>query len=97
LIVCTHKHCKRRGGKQTLREIKRALRDAGLRKEIMISKIKCLGQCGHGPVVVQYPQGIWYGSVDEKCARNIVENGLHSETPVERKILKIIGVDRSAA
>ncbi len=33
----------------------------------------CLEQCEHGPVVVIYPQGIWYGRVGAGDVSRIVE------------------------
>lgn len=42
----------------------------------------CLDQCEHGPVVVIYPQGIWYGHVRVEDVPRIVR-----ETLIEGRIL----------
>ncbi len=73
VLVCKHKTCARQGAKETARELKRALKRENLRDEVLITKVKCLDQCGSGPVVVVYPEGVWYGGVDGGRAREIVE------------------------
>jgi (2Fe-2S) ferredoxin len=36
----------------------------------------CLEQCEHGPTVVIYPQGIWYGGVTPEDVPRIIEETL---------------------
>jgi (2Fe-2S) ferredoxin len=43
----------------------------------------CLDQCEHGPNLVIYPQGIWYGGVRLEDVPRIVE-----ETIIKGKILE---------
>lgn len=72
VLVCKHKTCAKQGAKESTRELKRALKDEDLRDRVMVTKVDCLDQCGRGPVVVIYPDGVWYGSVDAQDAREIV-------------------------
>ncbi|HYP54527.1 MAG TPA: (2Fe-2S) ferredoxin domain-containing protein [Pyrinomonadaceae bacterium] len=76
LLVCRHKSCSRRGGKAAVKELRRALKEHDLRERVMLTKVKCLDLCGRGPVVVVYPEGVWYGGVGEQGAREIVERHL---------------------
>ena len=57
ILVCKNDSCVERGGKEVAKALKRALDDAGLRKQVLLSKVRCLKQCGRGPVVVVYPDG----------------------------------------
>jgi len=51
-------------GKQALREaFKRELKAAGFGLLARANHTGCLDQCEHGPNVVIYPLGIWYGGV----------------------------------
>jgi (2Fe-2S) ferredoxin len=51
-------------GQQALREaFKKELKKAGLGALVRANHAGCLEQCEHGPTVVIYPQGIWYGKV----------------------------------
>lgn len=87
ILVCEHKTCLKQGGRETAKELKHALKDAGLTKEVMLTKVDCLDQCGNGPVVVIYPDGVWYGDVDEREARRIIEKHIASGELIEDKIL----------
>jgi (2Fe-2S) ferredoxin len=73
VLACDHKDCARGGGKEALRELKGALKEAGLRDEVLITKVDCFDLCEHAPVLVVYPEGVWYGEVDERGAREIAE------------------------
>ena len=73
VLVCEDKDCARGGGREALRELKRALKEAGLRDEVLVTKVECFDLCEHAPVVVVYPEGVWYGGVGEQGAREIVE------------------------
>ncbi len=42
---------------------KKELKSAGLGAAVRANHAGCLEQCEHGPTVVIYPQGIWYGHV----------------------------------
>lgn len=88
VLVCQHKTCLKQGGKTSRKALKRALKERDLRGEVMVTKVKCLDQCGRGPVWVVYPDGVWYGSVDERAARKIVTEHLEEGRVVEEKVLR---------
>jgi len=46
----------------------------------------CLGVCSGGPIVVVYPEGIWYHHVDEAALERIVREHLEQNSPVEEYI-----------
>lgn len=46
----------------------------------------CLGVCSGGPIVVVYPDGIWYHHVDEAVLDRIVDDHLLHNRPVEAHI-----------
>jgi sirohydrochlorin cobaltochelatase len=88
ILVCRHKTCLKQGGKASAKALKRALRERGLREQVMITKVKCLDQCGRGPVMVVYPEGVWYGGVDEQTARQIVTEHLEQGRAIEKRVLR---------
>jgi (2Fe-2S) ferredoxin len=49
---------------------------------VRINTAGCLDQCEHGPVLVVYPQGIWYGPIQPDDCQRIV-----SETLVNGRII----------
>jgi len=44
---------------------------------VLVSSTGCLNLCDHAPVVVVYPDGNWYGGVNEEKAEEILD-GLES-------------------
>ena len=51
---------------------------------VRINKAGCLDRCEQGPVVVVYPEGVWYTYVDEKDIDEIIDSHLVDGKPVER-------------
>jgi (2Fe-2S) ferredoxin len=43
---------------------------------VMTCKTTCLGPCGLAPVIQVWPDGTWYGGVDEAGVERIVEQHL---------------------
>jgi (2Fe-2S) ferredoxin len=71
-------------GRQSLRDaFKVALKKAGVAATTRANQAGCLDQCEHGPVVVIYPLGVWYGPVKAEDVPRIV-----SRTIVEGEILE---------
>ena len=56
----------------------------GLKGCMRANKAGCLDQCEVGPVVVVYPEGVWYGNVKAADVAEIVESHLIHGRPVER-------------
>lgn len=77
VVVCSiGKTCSRGGGEDVFRAMKRAVRDAGLSGSVRVNTAGWVNQCGHGPMVVVYPEDVWYGAVDEVGGGQIVERHL---------------------
>jgi (2Fe-2S) ferredoxin len=55
---------------------KAELKRAGLAATTRANAAGCLDQCEHGPVVVIYPQAVWYGPVRPEDVPRIVERTL---------------------
>ena len=56
-------------------------------ERVKITKTLCLGQCGLGPNMVVYPEGVWYKGVKPKDIPEIVDEHLIGGRPVERLML----------
>lgn len=76
VFVCEGKRCARAGSDGVRGALKESVSRAGLKKRVRINRAGCLGQCGHGPMVVVYPEGVWYAGVDARGARQIGEGHL---------------------
>jgi (2Fe-2S) ferredoxin len=51
---------------------------------VRINRAGCLDRCEEGPVVVVYPEAIWYTYVDRADIDEIIESHLVNGVPVER-------------
>lgn len=61
----------------------KALGLAGAGK-IRINQAGCLDRCEQGPVLVVYPEAVWYSYVDEQDVDEIIDQHLIGGQPVER-------------
>jgi (2Fe-2S) ferredoxin len=64
-------------GNQVLRDaFKKELKKAGFGPLVRPNHAGCLDQCEHGPTMVIYPQGVWYGRVTVEDVPRIVHRTL---------------------
>ena len=52
--------------------------------QVRVNAAGCLGRCDDGPVLVVYPEGVWYTYVDESDLDEIVEEHLKKGRTVTR-------------
>ncbi len=52
--------------------------------KIRVNKAGCLDRCADGPVMVVYPQGVWYTLIDQDDVEEIIQSHLINGRPVER-------------
>jgi len=52
--------CHSKGGAQLRAYAKERIKELGLKKRVRVNRAGCLDACAKGPVVVIYPQGVWY-------------------------------------
>jgi (2Fe-2S) ferredoxin len=57
---------------------------AGLHVQIRVNKSGCFSQCGNGPMIVVYPEDVWYSHVKPEDLPEIVQSHLIAGKPVER-------------
>ena len=52
--------------------------------KIRINKAGCLDRCSDGPVLVIYPEGIWYTFIDTEDIEEIIQSHLIAGRTVDR-------------
>jgi (2Fe-2S) ferredoxin len=55
--------------------------------QVRVNRAGCLDRCEYGPVMVVYPQGVWYQFVDEQDIDEIIQSHFIEGVPVERLMI----------
>ena len=76
--------CTSDGRSELHAKLQQLAKEANLGARVRINKSGCLDQCEHGPMVVVYPEAVWYGNVRQEDAAEIVAEHLVCGRPVER-------------
>jgi len=92
VFVCTNRRedgrqCCADCGAQNLRDyLKQQCKQLGLTGpgKVRINSAGCLDRCAEGPVIVVYPQGVWYNYVDKEDLDEIVREHLQGGNIVSR-------------
>jgi len=83
VFVCTSgKTCPTQGSKEVHEVLKKGAADRGLKGIVRINHAGCMNQCGHGPMVVVYPDDVWYAHVDVHGAERILREHIIGGKPV---------------
>jgi (2Fe-2S) ferredoxin len=88
VFVCTSgDDCPSKGDVEGLvKHLRGEVVKAGLQRDIRINKAGCFSQCGHGPMMVFYPENVWYAGVTQADLPEIVESHILGGTPVARLV-----------
>ncbi len=76
--------CAAKGSERIRAARKEEIARRGLTREVRANSSGCLDACPHGPTIVVYPEGVWYGGVRLEDVPEIVESHLVKGVPVER-------------
>src|SRR5665213_500328 len=78
--------CPNNGSLQVLQALERELDSQGLDHQVQVTACGCLGLCENGPVMIVYPDGIWYRRVKEEDVPEIVGSHLRDGNVVSRLV-----------
>jgi len=88
VLICAGTGCTSSGAKQVEAAFQDHLAKKGLEKEVRIVETGCHGFCEMGPLVIIYPEGVFYVRVQEDDVADIVETHLLKGRIVERLLYK---------
>ena len=92
VYVCTQEKsegvpsCSSGNSLKVLHALEREVVAQGLDDDIQITTCGCMGLCDDGPVLVVYPEGVWYHKVQEQDAGEIVASHLANGRVVSRLV-----------
>lgn len=90
-FVCVNEEaCAPLGAEAVHKAMRDRLRAAGQKETFRVNKAGCLGQCGHGPLVVVYPDGAWYSHVTPAEGVLIYDEHVVGGRPVEELLYRTV-------
>ncbi len=92
VLMCTGPRCTKEGVQaETLFKKLGQLIDARDELQVKRTRTHCFAICENGPIMVVYPDGVWYHKLDETSLERIVSEHLQADCPVESHIFHHIG------
>lgn len=88
VFVCTGgETCPTQGDvEKFVKTLRAGVAAVGRNAEVRINKAGCFSQCGHGPMMVVYPENVWYCGVQEGDLQEILEAHILGGVPVKRLV-----------
>jgi (2Fe-2S) ferredoxin len=95
IFVCTSSRpngqqkgfCHTKAGVDVMTRFMEEIEERGIGGEVFLSNTGCFGICEKGPVVVVYPDNIWYGPVTIDDVTEILDSHIEGGTPVPHLML----------
>ena len=92
VFFCTNQRkdggcCNNHGAEKAREYMKKKVKELDIstrKNKIRINAAGCMDRCDDGPVIVVYPEGIWYTYVDNNDLDEIIEEHLKNGRVVKR-------------
>ena len=78
--------CGRHGSLDLQKYLKDQVREMEL-EGVRINSSSCLGRCDNAPVIVVYPEGVWYRCENREDADRVLADHLRGGNPVKHLML----------
>ncbi len=88
LLICCGSGCISAGALKIKDRFHAVLAEKGIATEVNIIETGCMGPCDYGPVMVIYPEGIFYKAVQPDDVEEIVSEHFVKGRPVQRLMLQ---------
>ncbi len=94
IFVCTQQKpegvacCAASGSMAVMKELDREIQTRGMDNDVQVTACGCLGLCDEGPMMIVYPEGVWYRRVQPTDVPEIVSKHLLDGKPVDRLVWK---------
>lgn len=77
--------CQKKDAAMLVQYLDEEIQSRGI-ENVMITNTGCFKLCDHGPVMVIYPQGYWYGDLNEEKVDEILD-ALEDDKPAEHLLI----------
>ncbi len=93
IFVCLGKRCAKKGSEELLDALKELVKKRGLKEQIRVSRSGCVKSCKetdiegeYSPMVLVYPQSVWYRNVEVKDLPDILTSHIEKNEPLTRLV-----------
>ena len=92
LFICTQQKpegvtsCPASGSFAVLDAMEREIQARGFSEDVQLTTCGCMGLCDEGPMMVVYPEGVWYRRIQPTDAGEIVDTHLGRRKPLDRLV-----------
>jgi NADH:ubiquinone oxidoreductase subunit F (NADH-binding)/(2Fe-2S) ferredoxin/NAD-dependent dihydropyrimidine dehydrogenase PreA subunit len=86
VLVCAGTSCESSGAQSVLTALNEELAKTGLQDEVRVIETGCRGFCSMGPVMIIYPEGVFYCQVKPEDIPEVVEETLLKGRIVQRLV-----------
>lgn len=95
IFVCTSSrvngqqkgYCHTKDGVEIMAKFREEIEERGLGGEVFISNTGCFAICEKGPIVVIYPDNVWYGAVCPQDVEEIMDSHIEGGKVVTRLVI----------
>ena len=94
VLICAGTGCTSSKSLKIAENLANALKAQGLENDVQIVKTGCFGLCAVGPIMIVYPEGTFYSSVQPEDVDEIVETHLKNNKVVDRLVYTDEHIDR---
>jgi NADP-reducing hydrogenase subunit HndC len=95
VLICAGAGCISSNCKEVKKQFDIELQKHRLEQEIRVVETGCIGSCDLGPVMVVYPEGVFYQKVRPEDVGTIVEEHLIKGRPVSQLLYSEIGTNKT--
>ncbi len=88
ILICAGTACVSCGSFKVRERLEKELKTRGLDQEVRVVITGCNGFCAEGPIMVVYPEGIFYGHVTPEDMPLVVEEHIMKGRPVPKLFYK---------
>ena len=95
ILVCANQRppghprgsCGENGAMDVLQRMQAGIESKGLFEKAIMSTTSCLGPCSMGPMIIVYPEGVWYNKVKPEDVDEILDSHIGNGQKVDRLVM----------